>query len=78
MKVESIAECSTSSILQYFWPALSDNLSWNLIFGLSRVVVLHMFYCIQLSNFFWSDLAEMMRVKSTKGKVMSRTLHPLY
>ena len=26
MKVESIAECSHWSILQYFWPALSD--SW--------------------------------------------------
>ena len=25
MQVESIAECSTWSILQYFWPALSDN-----------------------------------------------------
>ena len=25
MKVESIAEC----ILQYLWPALSDNWSWN-------------------------------------------------
>ena len=25
MKVESIAECSPRSILQYFWPALSDN-----------------------------------------------------
>ena len=31
MKVESIAECS---ILQYFWPALSDNWSWKTIFGL--------------------------------------------
>ena len=27
MKVESIAECSPLSILQYFGPALSDNLS---------------------------------------------------
>ena len=34
MKVESIAECSHWSILQYFWPALSDNLSWKPIFGL--------------------------------------------
>ena len=32
MKVESIAECS--SILQYFWPALSDNNSWKPILGL--------------------------------------------
>ena len=34
MKVESIAEYSNGSILQYFWPALSDNLSWKPIFGL--------------------------------------------
>ena len=27
MKVESIAECSPWSILQYFWPALRDNRS---------------------------------------------------
>ena len=27
MKVESIAECSPWSILQYFWPALSNNRS---------------------------------------------------
>ena len=27
MKVERIAECSPWSILQYFWPALSDNRS---------------------------------------------------
>ena len=25
MKVENIAECSAWSILQYFWPAFSDN-----------------------------------------------------
>ena len=29
MKVESIAECSLWSILQYFWHALSDNGSWK-------------------------------------------------
>ena len=34
MKVESIAECSFWSILQYFQPALSDNLSRKPIFGL--------------------------------------------
>ena len=32
MKVESIAECSPWSILQYFWPALSNNLSWIFFF----------------------------------------------
>ena len=34
MKVESIAECSLWSILQYLWPALSDNRSWKPIFGI--------------------------------------------
>ena len=34
MQVESIAECSPWSILQYFWPALSDNWSWKPIIGL--------------------------------------------
>ena len=29
MKVESVAECSHRSILQYFWPGLSDNWSKN-------------------------------------------------
>ena len=31
MKVKSIAECSKGSILQYFWPALSDNWYWKQI-----------------------------------------------
>ena len=34
MKVEIIAECSHCNILQYFWPALSNNLSWKPIFGI--------------------------------------------
>ena len=45
MKVESIAECSLWSILQYFWPALSDELSWTPIFGLFWVAALDRFYC---------------------------------
>ena len=32
IKVKSIAECSPWSILQYFWPALSDNWAWKPIF----------------------------------------------
>ena len=37
MKIESIAECSPWSILQYFWPALSDNMYWKpfMVFYLS-------------------------------------------
>ena len=34
MKIESIAECSPWSILQYCWPALSDNRPWKPILGL--------------------------------------------
>ena len=34
MKVESTAECSRWSILQCFWPAVSDNWYWKPIFGL--------------------------------------------
>ena len=34
MKVESIAECSKGSILQYFRPAFSDNWFSKPIFGL--------------------------------------------
>ena len=34
MQVKIIAECSPWSILQYFWPALSDNLYWKPIFDL--------------------------------------------
>ena len=38
MKVKSIAECSKWSILQYFWPALSNNWSWKSNFGLFKSV----------------------------------------
>ena len=45
MKVESIAECSKGSILQYFCPALSDNWSLNQFSVFLRVAILHKFYC---------------------------------
>ena len=49
MTVESIAECSPWSILQYFWPALSDDWSWKLNFGLFlQVATLDRFYCIYI------------------------------
>ena len=58
MKVKSIAECSPWSILQYFWPTLSDNCGLeNQIVGLenqivvfSRVAALHRFYCKSISK----------------------------
>ena len=48
MKVESIAECSHWSTLQYFWPALSDNWSRKPIFGLTQVL-----FCILVLRPFW-------------------------
>ena len=54
MKVERIAECPPWSIVQYFWPALSDNWYWKQMFGLYEsdrftqvllYVVLHQMYC---------------------------------
>ena len=45
MKVEIIAE-SPWSILKYFWPALSKNWSWKLIFAYLRVAVLDRVYCV--------------------------------
>ena len=55
MKVESIAECSPWSILQYFGPALSDNLSWkpNSVFFLSghlRQVLLYYLILFDFAN----------------------------
>ena len=46
LKVKRIAECSKGSLLQYFWPALSDTWSWKPIF--LRVANLHSFYYIQV------------------------------
>ena len=49
MKVESIAECSPWSILQYFWHALSDKRSWKPFFvfffsGRLRQVLLYLLF----------------------------------
>ena len=46
MKVESIAECSARSILQYFRSALSDHWSWKpnlLFFGLAVLDMVYLF-----------------------------------
>ena len=50
MKVESIAECSHWSLLQYFQPALSDNWSWKPIFGHFRFGRFTQFYYILKSK----------------------------
>ena len=60
MKIKSIAECSPWSILQYFWPALSDNWSWKPIFGLfesgcfTQVLLWH-WHSIYIQWNPWSD-----------------------
>ena len=60
MQVKSIAECSKGSILQYFWPALSDNWSWKPILRLfesghfTQVLLYKFLYCyIEINNIFW-------------------------
>ena len=57
MKVESIAECSPWSILQYFWPALSANWDWKPFLVFLRVTVLDRFYCtldsVNVPNFYY-------------------------
>ena len=64
MKVKSIAECSLWSILQYFWPALSDNWSWKPIFGLfesgrfTQVLLYVNFYRGEFWNFLSFPIAE--------------------
>ena len=50
MKIKSIAECSPWSILQYIWPALSDNWYWKPIFVFLREAVLQSFYCIYVMD----------------------------
>ena len=45
MKVQSVAECSPRSILQYFWPALLAIIGLENQFAFFRVAVLHGFYC---------------------------------
>ena len=46
MKVESFAECSPWSILQYFWPALSDKVLEKQFLVFFWVAALDRFYCI--------------------------------
>ena len=47
MKVVSIAECSHWTILQNFWPALSDYWSWKPFLAFFKAVTLDRFYCIK-------------------------------
>ena len=61
MKVKSIAECSPWSILQYFWPALSDNRSRKPIFGLlfqwplktDFTAMCWHYYILLYKSFYW-------------------------
>ena len=70
MRFKSIAECSPWNILQYFWPVLSDNLSWKPIFvfflsGCLIQVLLYMIFgreeaCLHLGQLirFWYFIAD--------------------
>ena len=50
MKVKSSAECSPWSILQYFWPALSNNQSWKQIFCRFTQVLLYVIFFLFLNQ----------------------------
>ena len=67
MEVESTAECSPWSILQYFWPAFSDYQYWRSSFGVLlsgrlRQVLLYKYYdtnAISI-NFSWEGSYEVL------------------
>ena len=68
MKVESIVEYSPWSILQYFWPALSNNWSWKPIFGLFESghfteVLLYIGIRIVKNNFWTGDCGLLLKKK---------------
>ena len=68
MKVESIAECSPWSILQYFWPALRDTWYWKpiLVFFLSgRLKVLWIFKNIFGTLHDLNDIGEKTKMLKT-------------
>ena len=85
MKVESIAECSPWSILQYFWPSLSDNRSWKpiLVYFLSgrlRQVVLYIhapfFYCTFIFNWVFKPVHEIwVLITYMTGFIQARLCH---
>ena len=59
MKIKIIAECSPLSILQFFWPALSNNLSWKpilvffLIGRLRQVLLYHICFNLLCSDGYY-------------------------
>ena len=74
MKVESIAECSPWSILQYLWPTLSDNWSWKPIFGLWEWLFYTGFTVhirVLYPHFFHPH-------NETHNKLMEKTTHKAY
>ena len=72
MKVESIAECSLWSILQYFWPALSDNRYWKPIFvifwrGRLRQVFLYFIDKMVTKVMYYIECTTITHCKPTHG-----------
>ena len=81
MKVESIAECSPWSILQYFWPALIDNLSWKLILvffrsGRLRQVLLYLLYSLIFISHLQISVIPQESVSSTEAVTGETNLPP--
>ena len=70
MKVESIAECSPWSILQYFWPALSDDRSWKpiMVFFLSGRLRQVLLYVVR------SNVSHRVELLKKMSKEMCNTL----
>ena len=53
MKVKSFAECSPLSILQYLWPAYSDNFGLeNQFLVFFRVAILHRITVVCMSTYW--------------------------
>ena len=87
MKVESTAECSPWSILQYFWPALSDNwyckpiicvpFEWPLKTGFTvNEYVIICFQTGRLAQWSWGAQWLRCRVLDFRLLFMSKTFSP--
>ena len=75
MKVDSIAECSPWSILQYFWPTLCDNWSWKPIFCLFERIPRSISYGVYNLQLFRFDIVCSNVVTWTTGKLWQYRLH---
>ena len=70
MKVEGIAECSPWSILQYFWPVLSDNQSWKPFFVFFFEWPLRTCFTVIFNNTFYFILSSSINAYQKQIKVI--------